>query len=94
MRYRQKDQILGNSMKKLLEYGDNIVQKICDFIILLIGVVIFLFAFFMYTTGQYLNCQCLLLMLLICSIRNWKDHLKRKEKKQLKSMEKTNNETN
>ena len=81
-------------MKKFLEYGDNIVQKICDFIILLIGVVIFLFAFFMYVTGQYLNCQCLLLMLLLCSIRNWKDHLKRKDKKQLKAMEKTNNETN
>lgn len=81
-------------MKNFLEYGDNIVQKICDFIILLIGIVIFLFAFFMYVTGQYLNCQCLLIMLLLCSIRNWKDHLKRKDKKKLKSAEKISNETN
>ncbi len=80
-------------MKKILEHGDNVIQKICDCIILLIGIVIFLFAFFMYATSQYLNCLCLLMMLLLCSIRNWKDHLKRKEKKQLKAMEKIKDET-
>lgn len=80
-------------MKKFLDVGDNIVQTIFDFIILFIGFLIFLVAVFMYFTGQYLNCQCLLLMLLICSIKNCKDYLKRKYKKIFKQMEK-NNETN
>lgn len=79
--------------KKGLEIADSVVQSVFDFIILFIGVAIFLFAIFMYISGQYLNCQCLLLMLLICLIKNWKDYLKRKDKKLLKEMEK-NNETN
>jgi hypothetical protein len=74
--------------KKGLEIADSIVQKIFDFLILLIGFVIFLFAIFTYFRGDYLNCQCLLLMLLICSIKNWKDFLKRKDKKLLDEMKK------
>lgn len=79
-------------MKKFLDVGDSVVQTIFDFIILFVGFLIFLAAVFMYFTGQYLNCQCLLLMLLICSIKNWKDYLKRKDKKLFKKLEK-NNET-
>ena len=74
--------------KKGLEIADSIVQSIFDFIILLIGLAIFLFAVFMYFSGQYLNCQCLLLMLLVCSIKNWKDFLKRRDKKLLAEMKK------
>lgn len=80
-------------MKKFLDVGDSVLQTIFDFIILFIGFIIFLVAVFMYITGQYLNCQCLLLMLLICSIKNWKDYLKRKDKKIFKELEKSN-ETN
>lgn len=71
-------------MKKGLEVADSIVQKIFDFLIILAGLAIFLIALAMYFTGQYLNCQCLLLMLLICMIKNWKDQLKKSDKKSFK----------
>jgi Flp pilus assembly protein TadB len=74
--------------KKGLEIADSVVQSVFDFIILFIGVAIFLFAVFMYISGQYLNCQCLLLMLLICLMKNWKDYSKRRDKKQFNEIKK------
>jgi len=47
---------------------------------------------FMYHQGNYQNCQCLLLTLIIFSMRNWKDSFKRRDKKILKEIENQRNQ--
>lgn len=78
--------------KTALEKAGGFFQKIVDFIILFLGVILFFVAFFMYHQGNYQNCQCLLLILIIFSMRNWKDSFKRRDKKILKEIENQRNQ--
>lgn len=82
------NKIKGNVMKK--PDVDSVLETIFDFIALLIGVIIFLVSLHMYIVGDYLNCQCLLLMLLVFSVKNWKESLKRRDEKMFKQLDGNN----
>lgn len=62
--------------KTAWEIINNIFQKIVRLAIFFIGLIIFLIAVYMYFQECYGNCQCLLLMLIICLLKNWKSSMK------------------